>query len=572
MRISKTVDGLTIQATAGTYVVLMGMDLDAAKVDQLLGFSIERTNHATGETYWMWNDILFPANDAVTKADRDAGNKPNPALFESGTNPFQEFLRGDYTVSPGQQYTYRVVAQGGTPDQLVALAEASVDVTTETVEHPDGHAVWFNRAAAASQAYASRFGNKRPEDIPDRAAYIWLSRGLEEALLAFIANAADATWALRGSIYEFQYPGALDALRAAHQAGADVQVLFDDTAKSGSPAAPNEAAIATAHIKSITAPRSTGSTIKHNKFLVLCHNDTPVAVWTGSTNWTESGLFGHANVGHALWDQTIAAEYLDYWTELSGNPAGPELKPWTLAATPLPEQADHSPEAGVHCVFSPRPDDSALDWYADQVRHATGGTFIAAPFGLSGSIKTVFAEHVNQLRYALVDDDNSRTVDLSVRDGQQENQISGGAYIPDHLGQWLKETNSKKIGLSKFVVYIHTKILLINPLSDDPIVITGSANFSNNSTDSSDENMLVIRGNTRVADIYLTEYMRLFNQYRFRARLKLDPNTPGPDPKSGVTVDTTLAVTSDWAKPYYDINDPGRYQERLLFTGQPLPV
>jgi hypothetical protein len=98
MRISKTVDGLTVQATAGTYVVLLGMDLDAAKVDQLLGFSIERTDHAGGETYWMWNDILFPANDALAKADRDAGNKPNPALFESGTNPFQEFLRGDYTV------------------------------------------------------------------------------------------------------------------------------------------------------------------------------------------------------------------------------------------------------------------------------------------------------------------------------------------------------------------------------------------------------------------------------------------------------------------------------------------
>lgn len=58
--------------------------------------------------------------------------------------------------------------------------------------------------------------------------------------------------------------------------------------------------------------------------------------------------------------------------------------------------------------------------------------------------------------------------------------------------------------------------MLVDPLSDDPIVITGSANFSKASTDSNDENMLLICGNTRVADIYLGEYMRLWNHYAFR--------------------------------------------------------
>ncbi len=571
MRTGATVDGLVVQATAGTHVVLVGMDFDEKKANDLLGFSIERTNHATGETYWVWNDILFPAHDTTVKAARDAGQKPDPALFGSDQNPFQEFLRGDYTVSPGMAYTYRVVAQGGTPDQLVALAEVSVDVTTETVEHSDGHAVWFNRAAVASQAYVTQFGNKRPEEVPDRAAYIWLSRGLEEALVAFVANATDASWKIRGSIYEFQYPAGLEALLAAHDRGADVMVLFDDTSMASSPAAKNEAAVAAAHVQAITGKRSVGSTIKHNKFLVLSQNDTPVAVWTGSTNWTEAGLFGHANVGHACWDPGIATHYFAYWNELSGDPAATKLKPWTEKDTPVPEQQDQSPQTGVHCVFSPRKDDSALDWYADLIRHATAGTFIAAPFGLSGSIKTVFEEHADQLRYVLVDKETTTTVALEVRDGHPENQITGGAFVPAQLGQWLKEVNSKQLGITDFVVYIHTKILLINPLTTDPIVITGSANFSDNSTSSSDENMLVIRGNTRVADIYLGEYMRLFNQYRFRARLGLDENNPGPDPKTGATVDTTLKTTSDWAKAYYSTSDPGRFQERLLFSGQPLP-
>ena len=65
--------------------------------------------------------------------------------------------------------------------------------------------------------------------------------------------------------------------------------------------------------------------------------------------------------------------------------------------------------------------------------------------------------------------------------------------------------------------YVHSKFLLRDPLGLDPIVITGSANFSAASTNSNDENMLVIRGDQRVADIYLTEFNRIFNHYYFRS-------------------------------------------------------
>ena len=48
------------------------------------------------------------------------------------------------------------------------------------------------------------------------------------------------------------------------------------------------------------------------------------------------------------------------------------------------------------------------------------------------------------------------------------------------------------------------------------MVISGSTNFSDASTKDNDENMLVIRGDKRVADIYLGEFMRLWRHYRFR--------------------------------------------------------
>jgi phosphatidylserine/phosphatidylglycerophosphate/cardiolipin synthase-like enzyme len=66
-------------------------------------------------------------------------------------------------------------------------------------------------------------------------------------------------------------------------------------------------------------------------------------------------------------------------------------------------------------------------------------------------------------------------------------------------------------------------------LGNDPLVVSGSANFSRPSQRQNDENMLVIRGDTRVADIYLGEYMRVFDHHYARYLVKklsaIDPAT-----------------------------------------------
>jgi phosphatidylserine/phosphatidylglycerophosphate/cardiolipin synthase-like enzyme len=92
---------------------------------------------------------------------------------------------------------------------------------------------------------------------------------------------------------------------------------------------------------------------------------------------------------------------------------------------------------------------------------------------------------------------------------------------------WLKERLS---GLNSNVRYVHNKFMLVDPLSDDPIVIVGSANFSDASTLKNDENMIVVRGNTRVADIYIGEFMRLYSHHAFRESLLWRDATDPPKP------------------------------------------
>jgi len=93
---------------------------------------------------------------------------------------------------------------------------------------------------------------------------------------------------------------------------------------------------------------------------------------------------------------------------------------------------------------------------------------------------------------------------------------------------------------------------LIDPLGDDPIVVTGTANFSGPSQDSNDDNMLVIRGNKRVADIYFSEFMRIFDHLYSRYVIEKLHAAGKLDPKSGYLKENT----GDWITSHFKTGSP----------------
>src|SRR6185436_16461008 len=96
----------------------------------------------------------------------------------------------------------------------------------------------------------------------------------------------------------------------------------------------------------------------------------------------------------------------------------------------------------------------------------------------------------------------------------------GGAEVKpipnSDLDKWFVEEELARPTNQGHVFFVHSKVLLIDPLSDDPLVCSGSANFSPDSLLQNDENMLLVRGDTRVADIYMTEFDRVFRHFYFR--------------------------------------------------------
>jgi phosphatidylserine/phosphatidylglycerophosphate/cardiolipin synthase-like enzyme len=89
-----------------------------------------------------------------------------------------------------------------------------------------------------------------------------------------------------------------------------------------------------------------------------------------------------------------------------------------------------------------------------------------------------------------------------------------------------------------------------DPFGDDPIVVTGSANFSNASTKENDENMLIIRGDRRVADIYFTEFNRLFNHYYFRSVREATRDITPEEGRERDLQTLFLAENDDWLTKY----------------------
>ena len=225
-------------------------------------------------------------------------------------------------------------------------------------------------------------------------------------------------------------------------------------------------------------------------------------------------------------------------------------------------------------IFSPRRDLHALDWYAELAGGAQRALFTTFAFGMNERFVQVYDRHDAVLRFALMEKKgNGKTFKEQAaqidRIRRRPNTVVsvGNKVDLNNFDRWLQEID--RIVAEAHVLYIHTKYMLIDPLGPQPIVIVGSANFSKASTDTNDENMLVIRGNQAIADIYLGEFMRLFSHYAFRESLKFKETLSA----ASALKRKHLVETADWIdgdKPSAGYYQPGtdRALRRVYFSGQ----
>ena len=568
---SQRVDGYQVSAVSGTNTVSFAIDADPDVTPGLLGFSVERSDPVENERYFMYGFKVFPS--VIPKPTEDL-------VVTTYDHPVQSFVWDDFTAKPDREYEYFFYPVKGKPKYLDHSARpVPISVHTEPLFSDGTHDIFFNRGVLSSQAYRRRFGNQRPDSITPaakrREAFDWLSRDLDEALLRFI-NDTPRGDGLLCCFYEFRYRPVADELVSAIGRGVDVRLIVD--AKDNDPPFPRDENLAM--LEAVAFPRdrvvhrtARAANIQHNKFMVRLRgaDRAPTEVWTGSTNISAGGIFGQANVGHWVRDGAVAEKFRRYWDVLAADPGGTEADSSATKRTKnaafrqdveglatAPASRDEIP-AGVTAVFSPRRDTAMLDLYARLVDEADDLSCITLAFGISRQFKDLLSDNTPESHLAFFllerrDMPNPRSSQPFINLNSRNNVYKAwGSYLREPLHQWARETWTKALGLNKHVAFVHSKFLLADPMGDDPIVVTGSANFSDDSSKENDENMLLIRGDLRVADIYFTEFNRLFNHYYFRSVREATRRVTSDGAGEAAQTDLQtlfLAETDEWLAKY----------------------
>ena len=547
---SAKTSGYIVYAVAGTNTISFAIDGTSANTKDLLGFAVERINHKSGERKFMNGYKVF----------KSLIPDPTPdTVVSTYDHPVQSFLWDDFTCFDNTPYSYLFYPLKGSPQTPNRqAAPVQVDIQTEPLFSDHEHDIFFNRGVASSQSYRRNFKNLPPDKITDpvkkQKALDWLSRQLDDAILRFIKQAKKGDTIL-GCFYECHYPPVLEAFKKAIDKGVIVKLIVDakrDNAKTDSgetisyPWDANLKAIKAAGIPHSPADgiifqrKARKSEIQHNKFMVWLDgkkNHQAMSVWTGSTNLSTGGIHGQTNVGHWVRNPDIAEEFRQYWNLLSTDPGGRDnddastkkkrnaaLKDAVEGLQPniVFDSWDKIP-MGTTPVFSPRTGPDMLETYVGMLDNAMSMSGITLAFGINKLFKDALKDNddLQHLVFTLLEKKDKASKNAKepfIYIGAHQNVYKAwGSYIDDNLYNWAREVSTRHLGLNKHVAYIHSKFLLVDPLSNDPVVVTGSANFSEASTNDNDENMLIIRGDTRVSDIYFTEFNRLFNHFYFRS-------------------------------------------------------
>jgi len=182
---------------------------------------------------------------------------------------------------------------------------------------------------------------------------------------------------------------------------------------------------------------------------------------------------------------------------------------WITANNPI------DPASQFFVGFSPRSGNGDLDEFARIIRSADRDVLFATAIALYEPVLDALlgGAHDDVVRFGIQNTKSSNTGFHADRTAE----FTAVAFLSNGLEGWVKEgLRGQRGNLS-----IHLKAVIVNFTSDSPTIISGSHNLSQSASNGNDENFLVMRGDTNLADRYGLEILRFYEHYRFRYYAKL---------------------------------------------------
>jgi phosphatidylserine/phosphatidylglycerophosphate/cardiolipin synthase-like enzyme len=534
-------------ALVGTHSVSVAWDCKEANRQGLRGFAVRKTEYdaETGDvvaTNWLRGEKRF------------RGDVADGLEVSSARAPFQRFRWSDYALKSGQAYRFEVFPVRGTFPALT-LDEPPVSLKVRpSAETVDGVGIHVNRGVTSAFAYLDRFKMQHPSEVADGSAYRWLSRGLKEALLAFIA-AAKPGEALHVCIYEFFEDEIAEALRLAKARGVTVDIVYH--AKAGDHAtSESEHVLQAKGLDQVATARRKVGNISHNKFVIHLVAGQPVRLFTGTANFSENAFYFQTNAAVTLDDPSVAAAYEDYFRVLRDDPvrtgpAGDVTEIRNRVRAILERINIISPRRFETTYFSPLRKLDIVDKAIDMIGRARSCVFVSSPFGLDKRIVEALGRNDEAiLEYGLANTTARRKI-------ESLNRKNTRFFTPSRLETYLgRAWDSRAFGNHK----IHTKLIAIDPWSENSQLLFGSANFSEDSCTNNDENAFV-SNDPRMNAVMVTEFLRMFDHYKSRAFINQLRS-------SGLGDDEFLKADDSWSRTTFNAgSNSHKFRDRVVFAG-----
>jgi phosphatidylserine/phosphatidylglycerophosphate/cardiolipin synthase-like enzyme len=572
---------VAVQSYLSPTLVLLAFNWeDANKHPDFLGFAVERSpgfRSADGKTVekssWLPNRLSF--DGPVPEGQPD---------LPSNAAPVQKSMCWDNRIDTpdlGQTFTYVVWPVLGDRNNL-QLQDGSKSTITVIMPHhtnANGIGTWFNRAVVRSQAFeriCKGLGidqSTTPTAEQDLQLRTWLGNGMEQVVPFFLDQAGGGV----GAIYHLtDSMFIIPALQ--RNSGKKLWLTYDDgaslraTISSGKGKGnPNDGAIGLLG-KDIMHTARTTTNIMHNKFIVSGkanggNIDAPSRVVMGSANYTTEGLTEQANLIHDIESPALAAEYIKRANLLLGDPS---LKDTQAAHTGWSEPIPIG-TATIRVNFSPEPNNqkTQIDTIVEAIKKASSSVLFClfSPtdkdlrdacfgagdrglmmFGLTNNISTP-KPNIEGADPATLNQAELASLEIYHRNQNNRDVIDARYFDPSNVPKGFNPEFNLYPGSKRPPyppVIIHHKFIVIDGETDHPVIYTGSANMSNNSEHKNDENLLEVKGDTALGQLYLSEFMRLYEHYRARANfIEVQTGKKTPD-------DLKLQEKfADWGAKYF---------------------
>jgi len=462
--------------------------------------------------------------------------------------PFRCFTWTDHSVDPGDNVSYRVIPViPGAPALREDMASDWSKPRLVGLPKDATHQPFFNRGFVISQFMSRYLDEHYPGLDRDKAlkkfkadigkqlesqVRVFLSGQVRTTLLGLLDDLQASGGQLYAALFELNDDELLSRLvklrGRAHivLSNGSIDARTQDENKLARTAL-LKAKVDVEEKHRFIAPKPLG----HNKFAVFTDAaGNPTAVWTGSTNWTTTGLCTQLNNALLIKDPAIAKLYREQWQALRS--AHSDHPPELARANSKPSPAGST---SVHFTRAQKRVD--LKVLRDIVMGANEGVlflmFVPGASGVLGDVmdlakakpKLLVRGVVSTLPEGRKDEKTGKSTKLRV-------SVVGGATSgsarphtfdvvqPEGLTHpaagWAVETTRQQFAHDIGFAIIHSKVLVVDPFSDDPTVVTGSHNFSISASEDNDENFVVVRGDKALAEAYAVNVESAWRHYAGR--------------------------------------------------------